>query len=193
MNYRQIQTRPPSRYNFPKTSFDFVFLAVAKCASTAIRNAMDEWRTTKGAITLEEAEQYGTRLTVIRHPFNRLVSAWRHLAPHLTWAEFVPYALERRDRDLYFAPFAEKVQAATTVLTLENLAVTWPQFQRDHDWLPPRLMVTNTAEERNQSDLQPTDTFDDLILAAYGADVILWREVFVKERTTPVTAVVERV
>jgi len=188
MQYRQIRTMPPEKYNFPKTEFDFVFLAVAKCASTSVRNAMGEWRTLKVAVDLEHACQYATRLTIIRHPFNRMVSAWRHLAPGMPWDEFVPYAVERKERDLYFAPFADKVAAATTVLTLENLFYTWPSFQADHPWLPRELPCVNTTASRNQERDPPHTAMDELILRHYRDDVVVWRQVFVEETAPAVLA-----
>ena len=173
--------RPPFRYNFAWEEHDFVYCGVAKCASQSMRQMLNlPARDEKPHIrSIEQSWQYTTRLAVIRHPFNRMVSAWRYGWRDKPWETFVGHVLQDPTWDIHTTPQVSWLSVGNNfvpnvVVTLETLDRHWVTLRDEHmPWL------TSVPQKKNASpplDAPPRASRSE-IETAYAEDLNLWEYV----------------
>ena len=169
-----LTTTPRQSPPRPRSPQDLIYLATTKCGSTTVRSAIGQWRTTKTALTLDEAAEYETRFTTIRHPVARLRSAWAHQWSEHRWEDFVAHVLPDPDWDVYTAPYADKeARVANIILNLEAFPQAWAQLRMLHPELPG---ITQSFNVRGRATAVDVPLANE-ITAVYAADLAIWNAV----------------
>ena len=174
--------KPPFRYNFAWENHDFVYCATAKCMSMSMRQmlglpARDERPHSR---SISQAWQYTTRFAIFRHPFNRMVSAWRYGWRSAPWEKFVEHVLRDPKWDIHTYPqywwscaLDEQLTSyvPNVVVTLETFHRHWDTLRQEHmPWVLPGEIKKNASPPLDY----PPTTLRAEIEAAPGYAIDLW-------------------
>lgn len=173
INFFMLPVRYPVRDDFNFViGRRFAYLGVPKCASSTIRECMFKGRRAAGT-TRAEAMQCETRISVIRHPVARVVSAWQYGWSDWPFPEWWETLQENPYVDLHVYPYAELLNNdATEVYRIESIASWWASLHhRFSDIFPPTPHRANANKKPLPEDHLPYATS---ILDFYRADYELW-------------------
>jgi len=154
----------------PNTT-NMAFLLVPKCGSTSIRRTLPHLHATSRWKTRD----FNVRIGVVRHPINRMASAWRYGWSMIPFEEWWAHVRTDPSWDFHTKPYADILKTdATEILRLEDIRVWWPRLRRQH----PRD-VDSDLQWHNASSVKDTIppeilSHADEICEVYKADLNIW-------------------
>lgn len=143
------------------------FVLVPKCASTSFRNELALIRAHGDMIFRADR-----RIAVIRHPFDRLVSAWRYGWPQTLPQHFIEKTLDDPRWDAHVAPYHKRVGIATEIYRLEEIGGWWKTLNLEGTQIPKKVPRHNATD----SSYVPSTflPFLSRILDVYADDMAIW-------------------
>lgn len=170
----QLKTWCPvdHNYNFLYRRHSFAYLGVAKCGSVTMRKSLGEVPAYDRAAAMEME----TRLAVIRHPFDRLVSAWRYAWSKVPFMRFWQHVEANPFFDFHTMPYSKLLGTdPTEIVTLEQIRVWWPGFHTRFPGLfPPTPLWMNATTERPSQLPQGALSVRSAVEQCYAEDLALW-------------------
>ena len=163
-----------SRIDLFYPEYDFSVLIVPKCGSSSLMAALGPNQATR-----DEAIQASTRLSVIRHPVARTVSAWHEGWHQFRFEEWWSYVRDNPSFDMHTRPAVELIDGkATDIQCLEDITVWWLKYHR----MMPNLWPVKREHHRRTPLYRWNDMVEggfhrcvDDILQVYSDDLQLWK------------------
>ena len=164
------------------TNARFVYLAVPKCASSSMKNYLR--RTKAVAVKRDTVMKYPDRITVVRHPVARLISAynfgWRkknQLAPEFNDWWF--HVKQNPSWDVHTQPMVEILGTDfSEAFQLEEIDLWWPVFEKRWPWVfafGPMYHTNRTRRSLSEAVSLSQEVLEE-IEEKYAEDVTLWQE-----------------
>ena len=186
----EIQRKPPIYFQgHGKNKADqlLTFYQIPKCASTALTLYLTQ---TAGAqqVNPSPAHKTGPRWAVLRHPVNRMASAYLNLWQNKgidngpTWEQWWAHVRDNADGprfDLHTMPMVDFLtDGLTHANVLEEIDYWWPTVVERWPWAfrsrPPERRNATKVEKRVNLAISTTTRRE--ITEVYAEDLKLWRE-----------------
>lgn len=160
---------------FPQ--YDFAYIGIPKCGTQTMKKAFWPDVDNYPCYGIDASLQVGTRITVIRHPLDRVFSAWNHIWPSYSFERWWEHVRANPKWDIHTYPYSDYLaEYPTEIYTLENWDQWWPKMVKRYPELFPETMPWRNYSERN-FDLDQYREYHDDILNIYEGDLALFDRV----------------
>lgn len=161
-------------YVFPE--HDFAYIGVPKCGTYSMRQALFPNKMDAPALHVEEALPFTTRMAIIRHPLDRVFSAWNHIWPSHEFGVWWEHVKKNPYWDAHTAPYTSILNAVPNeIYALEDWDKWWPVMATRYPGLFPETMPWRNYSER-LFELDDYRQYHEEILEVYADDLVLFNE-----------------
>lgn len=175
MSEIRVCSAPPAKLTNVFPEHDFAYIGVPKCGTQTMRKAFWPDMDSYPCVPIEDALQVSVRMTVIRHPLDRIFSAWNHIWPDHDFGVWWEHVKKNPKWDIHTFPYSDWLGGIPTeVYRLEVWDEWWPEMVDRFPGLFPEVMPWRNYSPRT-FDLGDYKEFHEDILSVYEDDLDLYR------------------